>query len=158
MATGQFGSLVARCGTARIGGGDSTVKICDATTGRCVATLDIGRVSHPLQFDTSLFHRLHTGVGTFDLPPTLPSTVLAIASTDYTPSPALFQRIGYGLNSNGTWIIYEVKIFCGCPRSIDQRHPHPLDLARLWRSAVLRAVSGSLCFRKVTLFRSGVKA
>jgi hypothetical protein len=59
---------------------------------------------------SSLIHLLsrllHTDVGTFDLPPALPSTALAVTSTNHIPPPASPLRIGYGLNSDGTWITY----------------------------------------------------
>ncbi|KAK4031452.1 WD40-repeat-containing domain protein [Parachaetomium inaequale] len=63
----------------------------DAVTS-CIATLEAGQVPRSLQFDISLSRRLHTDVGTFDLPPALSSTALA--------------RTGYSLSSNGTWIRY----------------------------------------------------
>ncbi|KAK4149570.1 vegetative incompatibility protein HET-E-1 [Chaetomidium leptoderma] len=81
---------------------DKTVKIWDATTGQCIATLE----GHSDSFDTSLSRRLHTDAGTFDLPPALPSTALAVTSANHIPSPASPQCIGYGLNSNCTWITY----------------------------------------------------
>jgi WD40 repeat protein len=85
---------------------DDTVEIWDATTGLCITTFEAGRVPRSLQFDTSLSRRLHTDVGTFDLPPAFPSTALAVTFADLIASSPSPQHIGYGLNGNCTWITY----------------------------------------------------
>ncbi|KAK4032874.1 WD40-repeat-containing domain protein [Parachaetomium inaequale] len=94
---------------------DDTVKIWDATTGQCIATLEghsdevnsvACHIPRSLQSDTSLSYRLHTDIGTFDLPAALPSKALDVTSAIHIPSPPSLQYIRYGLNSNGTWITY----------------------------------------------------
>ena len=84
---------------------DKTVKIWDPATGQCISTLEIGQVAHYLQFDKSISHHLHTDVGTFDLRPSTSSAVLTATSPNCLPSSPL--PVGYGLNSNRTWITYQ---------------------------------------------------
>ncbi|KAK3934161.1 hypothetical protein QBC46DRAFT_274368, partial [Diplogelasinospora grovesii] len=48
---------------------------------------------------------LHTELGTFNLQPALIPTASAVTSPDRLAS--LPQHVGYGLNSNGTWITYQ---------------------------------------------------
>lgn len=93
---------------ARLASGpwDKKVKIWDATTGQCITTLEAGLLPHFLQFDTSLSCRLHTDVGTFDLPTAFSSTALAATSANHIPFSPSPQYIGYSLSSDSTWITY----------------------------------------------------
>ncbi|KAK4154419.1 hypothetical protein C8A00DRAFT_32767 [Chaetomidium leptoderma] len=85
---------------------DNTVKVWDLATGQCIATVEISRRSYDLKFDTSLSHRLYTGDGTINLPPTLPSTTLAVTSTDHvSPLPRYMER--YSVGSSNAWITYQ---------------------------------------------------
>lgn len=84
---------------------DHTVKIWEAATGRCVSTLEIGRTATYLQFDKARPNRLHTNVGTFDVRPTVPPTVVTAAFPEESTSTP--QPLGFGLNSNRTWITYK---------------------------------------------------
>jgi WD40 repeat protein len=84
---------------------DNTVKIWDPATGQCISTLEIGQAAHYVQFNKSISHHLHTNAGTFDLRPSASSAVLTATSSNYLPSSPL--SIGYGLNSNRTWITYQ---------------------------------------------------
>ncbi|RYP31995.1 hypothetical protein DL767_005440 [Monosporascus sp. MG133] len=77
---------------------DYTVKIWDAATGRCLATLNVDQVVESLRFHKSILYRLYTNVGTFDVRPTVSSTVVTAAIPKVpTATP---QPIGFGLNSN----------------------------------------------------------
>jgi WD40 repeat protein len=79
---------------------DTTVKIWDAASGKCLQTLQGGRILHEISFDAT-DQCLHTEIGAivFD--------VLSASST--APSTTAYQRPrcrGYGLSSDGVWITY----------------------------------------------------
>lgn len=79
--------------------GDQTIKIWDASSGKCLQTLNIGRSLSNILFDTTGSF-LHTEIGTFNLD--VPSASLPVQSTADYRRP---RRHGYGLNSNNMWIM-----------------------------------------------------
>ncbi|EXL45110.1 hypothetical protein FOCG_13869 [Fusarium oxysporum f. sp. radicis-lycopersici 26381] len=82
-----------------------TVKIWEATTGRCQATLVVGEIVDIIQFDV-VGARLVTNHGTFDL------AELSLSSSPNTPMPTSAplhhspQYQGYGISADRVWVTY----------------------------------------------------
>ena len=76
---------------------DGTVKIWDAASGRCVQTLGVRNALHSISFDTA-DRCLLTEIGAIILDVVSPSSM--------TPTAIAHRRQGYGLSSDGIWIMY----------------------------------------------------
>jgi WD40 repeat protein len=79
---------------------DSTIKIWDARSGKCLHTLEIGKALFNISFDTT-GSSLHTEFGTF--------AIDASSASNMTPSatdPQKPRYQGWTLSPDGAWITY----------------------------------------------------
>jgi WD40 repeat protein len=80
------------------GSGDNTAKIWDAGSGRCLQTLNVGRVLFHIVFDVS-------GPSvTSNIGPLYFEVLSNIASAEIAPAPAGTQTRDMGLSSDRRWI------------------------------------------------------
>ena len=89
---------------------DKTVKIWGATTGSCIATIDVHRTFHNISFDNTGSY-LNTDNGVIDL--NAPS---ALNNTPATTIHHMPQFVGYCLSSDNSWISYNSKNLLWLPQ------------------------------------------
>jgi WD40 repeat protein len=84
-----------------------TVKVWDAATGACVQTLDVGQAIAHVSFDPMTSSRLFTDIGLLNL--YLPALLPAIDSQSAEATSRDVSHSGYGINTDGVWIVKDEK-------------------------------------------------
>lgn len=79
---------------------DTTIKIWDAATGICLKTLEVGRISYHLSFDSMTNSRLSTDIGLLNLCQ-FPAIDNRLAET----ASQCVDHSGYGIRTDGMWIV-----------------------------------------------------
>ena len=120
--------------------GDSTVKIWDSTTHECLATIDVPRVVYNMSFN-DIGSYLNTDIGAIDINSSSPLNMAPTASVHQLP-----QFLGYGLNTDWSWIVCDSKNVLWLPP--DYR---PSDLALEASTVVIGCPSGRVLFFKFSV-------
>ena len=79
---------------------DRTIRIWDPASGRCIQALQVGRILHKISFDAT-DQCLHTEIGAITLDALSASSSMPSIITHQSP-----RSQGYGLSSDGIWIMY----------------------------------------------------
>jgi WD40 repeat protein len=83
--------------------GDKTVKLWDASSGKCLQTLSIGKTLFNISIDTTGLY-LHTEIGTIVINA---STTSSMKPNVMDPQNARYK--GWGLSLDGAWITYDLE-------------------------------------------------